>query len=517
MFKYLTPAAAALGLCLGAGAFPALAQKAQDTVRIAIIDPFSVLDEYHHALDESGAFDRVVYQPLITYDEYKKQWVNILTTGFRRIDNKTLEFDLRQDVKFHNGNMLNADDVKTTLEYLIDPKVNIRFKERYTWVDRVEKLGEHKVRIHSKEPFSTDMGILGYRMRIRDGRVINELKKTNSVPDYGKTAVGTGAYRVASIGRNEGLVMEKVENFWGAKLGYYPQPVKTVRGVFMPDRQTQVAQLITGNLDLMRNITTDDAKALAGQPNIAVTPTSSSMLLYVTLDALGRSKNKAFKDERVRKAFIMAIDRKLLQKQIIPGGEIAKMPDTICWSSMIACEPGKTSPYDYNPAEAKRLLAEAGYPNGLDLSMDVHEPVKNVGEAIAGELRKVGIRTSIDAIPSALYLRKRGDGEFTAFTGFYPAGTHPDAQVMFTLFFDANRDYWQDPFIKKAAGDGELEFDDVKRGQIYAPALRMVNEKAYILPVSELPIVWAHNKDLVVNKNPLSVAVPILGDYGWKK
>ncbi len=516
MFRRLMPAAAALGLCMGFGASAVLAQKAQDTVRMAIIDPFSVLDEYHHALDESGAFDRIVYQPLITYDEYKKQWVNILTTSWKRIDNQTLEFDLRQDVKFHNGNQFNADDVKTTLEYLIDPKVNIRFKERYTWVDRVEKLGEHKIRIHSKQPFSTDLGILGYRMRIRDGRIINELAKTNNVPDYGKTAVGTGAYKVASIGRNDGLLMEAVANHWD-KSGYYPQPVKFVRGVFIPDRQTQAAQLITGNLDVMRNITTDDAKNFAANPNLAVTPTSSSMLLYVTLDALGRSKNKAFQDERVRKAFMMAIDRKLLQKEIIAGGSIAKLPNSICWESMIACEPGKTSPYDYNPAEAKRLLAEAGYPNGLDLSMDVHEPVKNVGEAIAGELRKVGFRTSIDSIPSALYLRKRGDGEFTAFTGFYPSGTHPDAQVMFTLFFDANRDYWQDPAIKKAAADGELEFDDAKRAALYAPALRMVNEKAYILPVSELPIVWAHHKDIVVNKNPLSVAVPILGDYGWKK
>ena len=64
-----------------------------------------------------------------------------LTTGFRRIDNKTLEFDLRTDIKFHNGNQFNAADVKTTVDYLIDPKVNIRFKERYTWVERVEVLG----------------------------------------------------------------------------------------------------------------------------------------------------------------------------------------------------------------------------------------------------------------------------------------------------------------------------------------------------------------------------------------
>ena len=85
------------------------------------------------------------------------------------------------------------------------------------------------------------------------------------------------------------------------------------------------------------------------------------------------------------------------------------------------------------------------------------------------------------------------------------------------MLFRSNRDYWQDPFIKKAAADGELEFDDIKRGQIYAPALRMVNEKAYILPVSELPIVWAHHKDIFLKANPLSNSLPMLGDYGWKK
>ena len=240
------------------------------------------------------------------------------------------------------------------------------------------------------------------------------------------------------------------------------------------------------------------------------------MLLYVTLDALGRSKNKAMTDERVRKAFMMAIDRKLLQKQILPGGDIAQTPDAICWRSMIACE-STTQPYAYNPVEAKRLLAEAGFANGFDLVLHAHEPVKYVAETIAGEVRKVGIRASVEGLPNAAYVRQRGDGEFTAFTGFYPAGTHPDAQVMLSFFFESNRDYWKDPVIAKAASDGEREFDDAKRGKLYTAALDRVNQAAYILPVSELPIVWAHNKDVFIKANPLTKAVPILGDYGWKQ
>ena len=511
MFHGLRPAMATLGLCVGLAAFPVAAQKAQDTIRVAINDTFAVLDEYHFASDEAGAFDRSVYQPLLTYDEYKKQWVGILAKSWKRIDDKTLEFELRDDAVFHTGNKFSAEDVKATLEYLADPKVTIRFKERYDWVERVEILDPYKVRIHSKRAFSTDMGILGYRMRMHDSKY---MKTLTDMADYGKNPSGTGHWKVTSIGRNEGMIVERVDNYWD-KSGYYPAPIKRVRAMFVPDRQTQVAQLLTGNLDLIRNITQDDQSNLAKQPNIGVTPTSSSMLLYVTLDALGRSKNKAMTDERVRKAFMMAIDRKLLQKQILPGGDIAQTPDTICWRSMIACE-STTQPYAYNPAEAKRLLAEAGFPNGFDLVLHAHEPVKYVAETIAGEVRKVGIRASVEALPNAAYVRQRGDGEFTAFTAFYPAGTHPDAQVMLSFFFESNRDYWKDPVIAKASSDGELEFDDAKRGKLYTAALDKVNQAAYILPVSELPIVWAHNKDVFIKANPLTKAGPILGDYGWK-
>ncbi len=492
-------------------AAPASAQKATDTIRIAVNDTFSVLDEYTFPLDEAGAFDRSVYQPLLSYDEYKKEWVPILSKSFKRIDDVTLEFELRDDVKFHNGNPFTADDVKATLEFLSDPKTNVRFKERYDWVDHVEVLGPHKVRIHNRKAFSTDMGILAYRMRMHDSRYMKTLADQ---ADYGKNPVGTGHYRVVSFDRNAGMALQRVDNYWD-KSGYYPAPVKNVRALFMPDRQTQAAQLLTGGLDLMRNITADDAANFAKNPNIGVTATSSSMLLYVTLDALGRSKNKVMTDERVRKAFIMAIDRKLLQKNVIPGGEIAASPTTICWRYMIACE-NTNQPIAYDPAGAKKLLAEAGYPDGFDLQLDAHQPVKYIAEAIAGELRKVGIRASVEGLANAAYVKKRGDGEFTAFTGFYPAGTHPDAEVMFSFFFDSNRDYWHDAEISKISAEGEKEFDDAKRGKLYQPALDRVNDKAYIFPVSELPIVWAHNKDVFVKPNPLTKAVPILGDYGWK-
>jgi peptide/nickel transport system substrate-binding protein len=488
------------------------AQKAEDTVRIAVNDSFAILDTYHFSLDEAAAFDRGVYLPLISYDQAKKQWVNLMTKSFRRIDPLTIEFELRDDISFHNGNKFDAADVKGTLEWLADPNVKIQFKSRYDWVKSVEILGPYKVRIHAKKAFSTDLGMLAYRMRMRDIETLNALADKS---EYGKNPNGIGPYRVTSIDRNAGLALEAVPNHWeGGK--YFPQPVKKVRALFIPDRQTQVAQLMTGNIDLMRNITTDDAKNLAANPNLAVTPTGSEMLLYVTFDAAGRSKNKAMTDARVRKAFVMAIDRKSLLTHILPGGDIAHLNNAICFPTTIACAP-TTEVYAYNPAEAKKLLAEAGFPNGLDLVLHAHEPVKYVAEALAGEVRKVGIRASVESMPSAAYVRMRGAGEFTAFTGFFPAGTHPDMAVLNDFFFNDTRDYWQDAMIKKAMEDGDAEFDDAKRTALYTPILDKVNKEAYILPLSELPIVWAHHKDVVVKPNPLTSSLPNLGDYGWKK
>ena len=116
---------------------------------------------------EASAFDRIVYLPLISYDQNKKQWVPVLAKAFKRIDNLTIEFELREDVTFHNGNKFDAADVKGTLEYLADPATKIRFKSRYDWVKSVEILGPYKVRLHASRPVVMDYGFLSFRMRMR--------------------------------------------------------------------------------------------------------------------------------------------------------------------------------------------------------------------------------------------------------------------------------------------------------------------------------------------------------------
>jgi peptide/nickel transport system substrate-binding protein len=499
--------AASFALCA-----PATAQKAQDTLRIAVSDWFSVLDPIWFPLDEAGQFTRTIYETLVSYDERTHKFVPRLAKSWVRTDPRTIEFELRDDVVFHNGNKFDADDVVYTFNYLIDPQVRMRFKERYNWMEKVEKLGPYKVRVVSHKAFATDLQMLAYRMYLYDSRSHRAMEKKE---DYGRTLpVATGPYKVVSLDQNRGLAMERFDGYYD-KSGNYPAPVKRVVAVPMPDRQSQIAQFMTGGIDVLRNVPADAARELARAPNARVTPTHAGMLLYLTLDALGRSDSKALTDPRVRKAFIMAIDRATLARTVIPGGEVAQPMAGICFPSNVGCSPG-SEPVPYDPAGAKRLLTEAGLANGFDMVLTTYAPIREIGEAISGQLRAVGIRASIQPVPLNVWARTRAEGKMTAAIGIYPTSGQPDVSNMLDFFFTGDRDYWRDALIQEAKDKGAVEFDEKAREAIYRRALDRVNEMAYILPLPELPTVWVHSKDVRIVDNPLSPLETRLGDFAWR-
>jgi peptide/nickel transport system substrate-binding protein len=184
------------------------------------------------------------------------------------------------------------------------------------------------------------------------------------------------------------------------------------------------------------------------------------------------------------------------------------MPGTVACSITV-------KPPAYDPAGAKKLLAEAGFADGFDLELNAHQPMKEVAEAMAGQLRVVGIRASVRPLPIALYSRLRGEGKFTAFLGSRPTNGQPDVSDIYEFYFTGNRDYWNDPIIQQAKKAGLVEFDDEKRVAIYEKGMDRVNEMNYILPIAELPMVWVHAKDVRIEENRLSSFGSRLGDFFW--
>ena len=499
---------AAAALC--AGGAPALAQKSKDEMRVAINDMFNTVDPYVLPHDEGGSFNRTVYSPLIAYVEREKKYVPMIAKSWKVVEPGVYEFELRDDITFHSGNKLTADDIVHTFNFFADPAVKIRFKARYDWLQPVEKLGEHKVRIRAKQPQADDLSKLAYRMRVYDSK-IHQALGLEKFGDYGRlSASGTGPYRMVSIDRSK-AVLEKFDN---AKDAYQRAAVKRYIGTHMPDEQTQVAQILTGGVDALRNVSTDNAKSLSANPELRVHNMPSGDLIYITLDAAGRSANKVMTDQRVRRAMIMAIDRDNLIKHIIPGDGTAEKPKGMCFDWTKDCNYSVPMP-GYDPAGAKKLLAEAGFANGFDVVLDGHEPIRQVAEAVAGELRKVGILATVQPLPLLVYVKKRGDGEFTMFTGFYPTSATPEMGNLMDFFFGQDRDYYKDDLLLKVMNEANREFDDAKRQAMFRLAIDRVNEKSYFLPFSSLPTAYATTKDVKIMPDAFSYAGVYLNDVVW--
>ena len=491
----------------------AQAQKSQDTLRIAINNPFAVLSNYDLPVDESSIFTRDVYDHLIYYDERAQRFVPGIAKSWKRVNDTTIDYELRDDIKFHNGDSLDATDVKATMDYAIDPKSKITFVANYNWVKDVEVLGPYTLRVRSHEVQSTDLALMSYRFQVFNGKL---LSKMQDKADYGRlNPVGTGIYKVVQFDANKGILVERYD-------GYNTTPevkkagIKRIHGVPLPDRQTQAAQLMVGGIDMLRNVEPELAKALSANPNAEITYVAELNLFYFALDSQNLSGNKALSDIRVRKAIHMGIDADQIIKHIVPGGHVAEKLYADCFKATIACK-YNVKPASYDPEGAKKLLAEAGYPNGLDLHYVVYAANKSIGEAVAGELYKIGVRVNVQATDITLYRRMLGDGKLQAWSILFPTGLYPDSSgIMNVLFTGPAAKYYNDPIIDEAIKLGVQEFDPAKRADIYAKAYDRINEMHYHFPLSSIPAVYVHTKDVAIKDNPFSTGQTFVADYAWK-
>ena len=498
-----------------AWAAPAGAQKSKDTLRLGLNDPFVILSPYQGGGDEASNFSRGVYETLLVFDERNKKWVPSLAKSWARIDPRTLEFELREGVVFHNGNAFDADDVVNMVNYLKDPVSQINFKQRFMMIEKAEKLGPYKVRIVFLEPIATDMANLAYRYFFFDAET---MAKHADRDDYGRlTPIGTGPMKVAVLDKNKGVVVESIDKYHGDKT-YFRAGMKRVHGVPIPDRQTQIAQLVTGGIDMIRNASPDDTRELEGNPKLDVTYSAVLNLFYLGFDVRGKSGINVFGDERVRRALWMAIDRESIVKYIVPGGvKVAEMSQALCFKTTTPdCKPTVHLP-KFDPEGAKKLLAEAGYPKGIEYTYTVTAPHRAIAEAIAGSLLKAGIRASVRPVPLSVYRKEQVEGKLNAWSTVFPTGGFPDASNnLDTLILGHFDQYYGDEDLKRLLADGLAEFDEKKRATIYHQAYDMVNRKSYLYPLSSIPNAYVHTKDVRIMDNPYMAGETSVTDYVWK-
>lgn len=479
------------------------AQKAKDTLRAAVYQPIDAIDDIVSPNPEAALLTRPVAETLLYYNADTRRTEPLLASVWRQIDDKTLELTLRRDVTFHDGTPMSADDVVAMLNYVADPKETFRFREsRFGWIAGAEKVDHDRVRIRTFDVQANALARLTQGPPIYPAQAYSGARRT----DFGRHPVATGPYKVASFEAGVGAVLVKDSSY--AHGGARPAArIGRVEVSIIGDQQTQIGRLITGEQDFVYGMGIEQARDLAKRPGLRMRVSPTIAFAYFALDAADRSGIGVFKDKRVREAMMSAIDREGLRRALLPA-EMQNSPlqNALCHPWVEACD-SSIAPPAYDPARAKKLLAEAGLAAGFDVTISATTTTRNVAEAVSGQLRAVGVRANVEASTIGVWLKKRAEGKMQSTVGLWDnAGGAPDAEWTTNFFFlGDSSDYAQDRLLQDWGREGARTMDPIRRRAIYRDLFDRANSEAYAIPVIELPAIIVASKELVFegdNKKP---------------
>ncbi|MDH7795970.1 MULTISPECIES: ABC transporter substrate-binding protein [unclassified Beijerinckia] len=496
-------------------AAPAEAQKAQDTLRVAYKVPISTTDIYYDPQPEMALTSAAVFDMLVAFDAKTKTLRPSLAESWKQVTPTVIEMKLREGIKFHDGSPFTADDVVYTLTYITDPKSNLRSTALWSFIEKVEKIDDHNVRITTKSPTPYALARLAAATPIFPKAVHSRLENK---ADFGRrTPIGTGPYKVVSVDASSGIKLVRNDDYKPAGSWNARARIKNVHLLPMPDPQTQIAQLLTGGIDIILESPKDQSEQLTTMPNITSTAVGNTVYTYMLFDAAGRSGVEPLTKPEVRRALAMAVDRPLLAKAIMAGGDMVKVVDAPCSpAAQVGCVATPIK-FKHDPKAARDLLAKAGYPNGFDVQITTLTGAEKLGEAIAGQLRAIGVRASMDHTTFVAFRTKQTAGKFQILVAHYSSGGTSDVNsVLQTYLENESRDYWRDKELAKLATASAIEMDPKQRDDLLRQTFDMMNDKTLLLPLTTFPAVLVHTTDLVLPQVSTIFTGPEFNNIAWK-
>jgi len=372
-------------LCL-AFAQPVLAGKKTDTLGMAYDQTPENIDPYFNNVRIGVIIAANVWDTLIYRDPNTNEYKGQLAKSWKQIDDRTLEFELREGIKFHNGEEFDADSVVFTLNYVSNPANKATTQQNVRWIKQVEKLDKFKVRIISKEPFPAAIDYLATTLAIHPAKYYKEVGPAG----MNLKPVGSGPYKIIEHIPGKSVTLERNKEYFKDSPKTQPT-IGKVRIRFIPDRQTQMAEVMSGGEDFIMHVPKDQAEKLKSIPHLQVESGNTMRIVFLQMNTRDGTPAPELKDIRVRKAIAHAIDRQAILKNIVGGGEII---NSICTPSQVGCTSEGITQYNYDPALSKKLLAEAGFPNGFTVSINAYRERPQT-EAMINYLQAVGIKANL--------------------------------------------------------------------------------------------------------------------------
>lgn len=506
MRHHLTAALAGGVLALSA-ILPAHAGKSDDTLTWTTATEIDTFDIYYNGVREVVITTLYNCDSLLHRDPASGEYKPLLAESYRWIDDVTLELDLRKGIKFHNGAELKADDVAYTLNHVKKPDSGIDTRLAVDWIKDIEIVNAHRVRIKAHAPTPAALEFLSGNTAIYpaghyDKAPVVAVAGGKTRQDWAAVRpMCTGPYILTEFQPGRSATFVKNPNYFKESPKGQPSIGKIVYRT-ITDNEAQLAELLTGSIDWVWGVSPDNAKKLSDLGVVTVKAAPTTRLSFLTLDVAGRSGDNPFKDVRVRRALMHAIDREALAGLV---GNMASVLKSMCHPAQVGCTDNVTQ-FPYDPEKAKALLAEAGYPNGLKIPFYAYRD-KSYSEAVLAYLRKVGFQPDFRFLQFVALrpLVLGGKTELTHQT--WGSQGMQDASASVSLYFKSGADdYTRDPEVTDWIAKADSSMDLAKRKEFYAKALEKIAKEAYAIPLFIYGRAYAFNKALDYEVTPDEIA-----------
>ncbi len=496
-------ALAALAFCTSA--------RAGDLTMALASEPSS-MDPHYQILTPNEMVARHVFEPLVQQGP-RQEALPALATAWKALDSTTWEFDLRRDVRWHDGTPFTAEDVVFTMRRA--PKVpnspasyNLYLKQ----VTDVSARDPYTVIFKTATPSPLHPFYMSNIMIVQKKAAESA---TTSDFNSGKAMVGTGPYKFVEWVQGDHIGYVRNADYWGEKEPWQKLTIKPI-----PNAGARIAALLSGGVDLIDNVPSTDASRLKADGNVAVYAGLSNLVMLLNLDQGSDAGSPFITDKAgkpltenplrklaVRRAISKAINREAIVSHTMEGG--AEVASQMVADLVFGASP-RLKPEPYDPDGAKKLLAEAGYPDGFGVT--IHGPNNRypndaqICQALAQMLARVGIQAKVETMPLNVFFTRASNREFSVFlTGWGATGTGessvPLNAVLHTYSPDlgagaANRARYSNPEFDKLLDTAMATFDDPKRGGLLAQANEVAMADVAVVPLHVPLYRWATRKGL---------------------
>lgn len=445
------------------------------TLVVGMKNSILTLDPAMHRDRETETVIRNMFDGLVTRTT-KNKIVPEIAESWEQLSPTEYEFKIRQGITFHNGEKLKADDVVFTFDRLtregaVDGETSPR-KGLLGPLERVEKVDEHTVKFILSKPWPILLTMLPHQQIVPKDYIE---EKGNQY--FKENPVGAGPFKFVSGNLSEEIVMERFEDYYGGAADLPPvgpAPAKQVVFKIIPEASSRIAALQRGEVHIIQEVPAHMVSNLESDSNVKVKKCPGTRVHFI---AMNNSK-PPFDDVRVRQAMNYAVDMQKIVDTILGGYGVVLpgplLPEAFAYNTDL-------KPYGYDPEKAKQLLAEAGYENGFQLVIDCKDAKKEIADAVASQLKEIGIDASVRVWDWGVLKPLIMNGERKMVVADWGNSTLDPYDIMDPQFKTKDRGnyaIYSNPRVDQLLTDGATELDSEKRAAIYKEAQQIIYDDA---------------------------------------